>query len=786
MGRKFFRRCLAIVLAGSVVFAGCGKKNALSESTEVSDSIDYEAAYREEEVNDVLADEWSRDEEGETEAFMTLSEYHSGVFKDNERGERYYRGCFADNKYIYSLDTYYDHNGDFWTSTFLSRVDISDRSVSVTDYGYCYSGMVADPFSVGGRIFATSEGPESEEVEDDEVRRCRIVEFLPDGETTEMADVTDVLDEHGLIPEDIYQIVDAKLVYEPATGDTYILPPTENFIVAADENGHEITTFKGFSNEGSIKLSYYAATSDGHLIFMEVSGKNEAFFIFENGEPKVLHEGETGPEAMGEHMLIDGHGRILFMAGTGSCSIYSWDIKEGTQEKLYTEGVDGERFGLVDTFARNENGELLIFYDNDLKVLSLSGPAKTVEISLQPMTTTGYTLKSAIKSYEGRHPGVKFNILKEAAPSNHDTELNRVYTEMARGEGPDIIFLNDSDMHTLAKSDCLYEMSDVLRDDVKNKLLPAVYDNGRFEGGKYKMGFEPSLRTMIINKKYCKEEAWSATDIVNIVEEREKAGDPFEWLACGNSYDGNSLILFMGKICESEFVDLDAHTCDFDSETFVKLLNICKMYDDKDIKRMGDSYKLMKEDKALIYIDYMMTFSQFSEDLNRLGDDYRIIGYPTVKGNGNILIMSMGVSVNKATVERDPDKKEVIVDFLNWLYSPDLISDSFTGTIPTRIDAFDGKVKTPADTNWLDSPAVRLDAYTWCPLPGKTDGSSYLEEYKELLMSLENYSSTGTDREVIQDIIYEEAQPFFEGAKSAEEVAKIIQNRVMIYLMETK
>ena len=35
MGRKFFRRCLAIVLTGSVVFAGCGKKNAVSESTEV-------------------------------------------------------------------------------------------------------------------------------------------------------------------------------------------------------------------------------------------------------------------------------------------------------------------------------------------------------------------------------------------------------------------------------------------------------------------------------------------------------------------------------------------------------------------------------------------------------------------------------------------------------------------------------------------------------------------------------------------------------------------------------
>ncbi|MHB1152537.1 MAG: hypothetical protein ACYCWE_06815 [Eubacteriales bacterium] len=36
----------------------------------------------------------------------------------------------------------------------------------------------------------------------------------------------------------------------------------------------------------------------------------------------------------------------------------------------------------------------------------------------------------------------------------------------------------------------------------------------------------------------------------------------------------------------------------------------------------------------------------------------------------------------------------------------------------------------------------------------------------------------------IKDILNEEVQPFFEGAKSAEEIAKIIQNRVSAYLNE--
>ena len=37
---------------------------------------------------------------------------------------------------------------------------------------------------------------------------------------------------------------------------------------------------------------------------------------------------------------------------------------------------------------------------------------------------------------------------------------------------------------------------------------------------------------------------------------------------------------------------------------------------------------------------------------------------------------------------------------------------------------------------------------------------------------------------VISDIVYEETAPFFEGKKTAEEVAKIIDNRVQLYLDE--
>ena len=67
----------------------------------------------------------------------------------------------------------------------------------------------------------------------------------------------------------------------------------------------------------------------------------------------------------------------------------------------------------------------------------------------------------------------------------------------------------------------------------------------------------------------------------------------------------------------------------------------------------------------------------------------------------------------------------------------------------------------------------------------KQDGNSYAQEYFELLntfgvIRMENYNKTI----VIKEIVYDEAESYFSGEKSAEEVAGLIQARVMLLLNE--
>lgn len=65
-------------------------------------------------------------------------------------------------------------------------------------------------------------------------------------------------------------------------------------------------------------------------------------------------------------------------------------------------------------------------------------------------------------------------------------------------------------------------------------------------------------------------------------------------------------------------------------------------------------------------------------------------------------------------------------------------------------------------------------------LPMKSDGTSYLSDYLELI----DHAGIEVTDDVVWTIVAEETEDFWSGRKSAEEVAKVIDNRVQLYLDE--
>ncbi|MDY6104668.1 MAG: hypothetical protein SPI28_09090 [Acetatifactor sp.] len=84
-----------------------------------------------------------------------------------------------------------------------------------------------------------------------------------------------------------------------------------------------------------------------------------------------------------------------------------------------------------------------------------------------------------------------------------------------------------------------------------------------------------------------------------------------------------------------------------------------------------------------------------------------------------------------------------------------------------------------SEDSFLHIPGERA----WIKLAGKPDGTTYLQEYLELMDSC---VARPDIVEEISAIAKEEAMGYFYGSKSPEAVADIIQSRVSLLLQENK
>lgn len=750
-----------------LLFSGCGKgaEENLSEETKEEASVDYADRYQKLPVNDLFLYEWKRGELTETEYFMSFADYLPNIFPKNQEGEHYNRGYCADGESIYSLDTYYSRgeDGKLNCTHYLNILDGLTREVRTITYQD--ESFLTQPFLIGGRFFAVSYTMDDGIIDD-----IFTAELLPDGTIERKTNVCEIMREEGMLPQQ-YFVAEVQLYYEPATDCFYLISPEEDRLFVLDAEGGLLEKQEG-ENTGA-RFFYFAATPQGRMLFLKLESGISTIFYYDRGERVILFEDKSGTEAGAVRLTVDHHGRLLF-PGDGA-AVVEWDPVSGTMKRIYTDtAAQNDSFGqskTADCVMRNENGELLILKDNDLRIVTEKGPAVQVTVTVKPMVYGDW--ETLYRKYEATHPGVSFEILPKVQWDTRDVELAQVMQEMVEGEGPDILLIDRQQMMNFDKNHCLMDLSGLLSDATKEKLVPGVLEYGRTEDGIKLLSNQPLFGTLFVNQKYLTDSALTAREIVEIVGEKEAQGEPFEQLVRGVSHPFS---IFVDGIFDSEFIDVENRECNFDSELFVRVLEICKRYKgDEDQSSGMVDYRLLKDDKVLFLALPTTNLKYYSEARAALGDEYIPVGYPSVSGNGNQLKFIRGYAVNQNT-----ENYEVIADFLNWVFSRENETVEVLSSVPTRIDLYEGREEY--DT-FYNSPVIHVDSHSVIVLEGKSDGTSYAGEYLDLIKG-SRYDRNRGDLSDIISIIWEEADTFFEGEKSARDAAKVIQSRVSLYLME--
>lgn len=475
--------------------------------------------------------------------------------------------------------------------------------------------------------------------------------------------------------------------------------------------------------------------------------------------------------------------------------LYSFDLESG---------VKTEVFNFVNSDVSKQEISTLIpaYEDGGFIGVGQSYPAKNMLITaiypvdastLPPKTEiivagSGYAISSMLE-----YQAVKFNmendkyriVIKKYTDEDYVTKLNN---DITSGNIPDILITdNEMPFESYAAKGIfadLYEFID--KDDTINRedFLPNLMTAMEIDGKLYRFTDSFKIFTAIGKTSiFGKETGIDFKRINEIMQTRPKGTEIFAGTTKEN------ILEHAMEICGDNFIDYKTGKCDFNSDYFIELLEFANGFlnnmdmDSYFDDTFWDRYRTMfADEETLMLITYITDFSDiFYNEHEIFGEEVTALGFPTFSGSGAAFDVSGGFAISAKSKNQEGA----------WEFVRSLLTEDYQDGIeemPVRKSSLEKKAQR--NMKEFDPNTTRLTVIGSMMLgtsgyiidddkPTQAD----IDKTMEIITSttqINRYNYTVTD------IVKEEAGAYFSGSKSAEDAAKMIQNRVQNYLDENQ
>lgn len=244
----------------------------------------------------------------------------------------------------------------------------------------------------------------------------------------------------------------------------------------------------------------------------------------------------------------------------------------------------------------------------------------------------------------------------------------------------------------------------------------------------------------------------------------------------------------------TDYVDWAAGTCNFDSEDFVKVLDFCKPFPDASYY---ENYEYTAEDspaqgKQMLCVATFSSTDFFYMDYDKVfGGQATCIGFPTNKGVGNTLAMLESYAMSSSCHNKEA-AWQLLRGFLTEEYQME------GNYLPTNQKTFEKQLEKAMEVEYekdangnylLDENGERIPVSRGSVYDGMETYNIYATTPRQAQMLRDVIASATKmmdyDTSII-NIVKEEAAAYFAGQKTAQEVCKLIQSKVNIYINEQK
>lgn len=280
------------------------------------------------------------------------------------------------------------------------------------------------------------------------------------------------------------------------------------------------------------------------------------------------------------------------------------------------------------------------------------------------------------------------------------------------------------------------------------------------------------------------EKSWTLEDVMELASLH---GSGTELLP---GADRQQILFLMCTMNQDLFVDAGSGKCDFTVEEFRKILEFVKSFPgeanyDLSLDKLRSGEILLYRDTITSVQQYQMFEFMFSEPVN-------LIGYPTF-GESGLTLSSNGTT---AAMSAASENKEGVWEFIRFNVTKDRQENvgSPNGGFPILRSALEKQFENDREPVYgKDENGARkeMPKSTWSFNVGSDQLSveAYAATRKQTDQMMEMIETAQPNKRMDQEIfgiIMEEASGYFEDQKSLESVTEVIQNRVQLYLNETR
>lgn len=720
--------------------------------------------------------------------FYDLSGGEDSIDNPVLRGEDlYYSTYFWDEKTMES-------GRRFWRRNIQSG-DTEELSLNVNiegaDYSYPMTGLI---FDQEGNILCVISGSKTDE-NGNWSQLCYLRKFDAEGNELYSKEISEALTMEGSQGSGYVQsaVVDNE-------GRLYALTSADrsSFVAVFSADGETLAQIDINSDWGSA----IGVLADGTVLVTRYGdGGMECLELDLAG--KTLGNSHSGmPSYSNSAFCPTPDGGLLVNDGT---RLWKYDIKTETAEEMLVWTDCDINGSYVRAIQPLEDGRIAVLSQNwsdntqELAYLTRTEADKVTQKQIITLATmwTNQRLQEAVVKFNKQSDAYKVRIIAyyddgtEWTENKYQDAMTALNNAITSSNCPDIIDLSYGNVNSYVSKGLLIDLSPYLENSsVKREdLLESVLDAYTFGDTLVCIPTGFSISTIMgRTSQVGSRTSWTIKDIMEFAAQYPDA-KLFNYSSKG------SMLSTCLQYSSEAFIDYNSGKCNFDSQDFLDILEFCNTFEtETNWDREGESFpKQISEGKILLNDFNLWEMTEMQMYSLMFNEPVTFIGYPTVDGSsGNRIVGQNCYAITTKSQNADgawtfiesmlqytPQKEYGGMD--NFSIRKDMLDESFEMAMKEN-GSFDENGEPYLDEN--GEPLI-WPKVTWGYDDWEAEIYAATPEQVQAVRNLIDSAVAATNNdETVLNIIQEEAQAYFEGQKSAQDVANIIQSRVQTYVSE--